>query len=130
MRGAFAVAALRTRRRRQVVERGYIRKSEAHKVRQRQRAGFSDVAERVAANVVVIRRVGKRADSHAIQHNPDDSFERGHRLPRRKVYSLAFMKEKSSSTATLGCVGFAAVIWSVADWIGTENHTAKSGCAT
>ena len=98
MRGAFAVAALRTRRRRQVIERGDIRKSEAHKVRQRQRARFSDVAERVAAHVVVIRGVGQRADPHAVQHNPDDSFERRHRLPRRKVYSLASMRETNGGT--------------------------------
>ncbi len=79
VRRAFAVAARRTRRRREMGQRRYVRQSEAHKARQRQRTQFSDVSERVAADVAVFAGVRQRADAHAVQHDPDDPFELSHR---------------------------------------------------
>ncbi len=94
MRGALAVAALRTRRSRKMGERRNIRETEAHKVRQRQRTRFSDVSQRVAAHVVVICCVRQRTDPNAVQNNPDDSFEWHHQYPSLKSIPPALWRRR------------------------------------
>jgi hypothetical protein len=62
-----------------------VGKAETHEIWQGQRTRFRDVAQRVAADVAVLGGVGKRADTDAVQDNPDDFLEwllsGGHDIP-------------------------------------------------
>jgi len=75
MRGAFAVATIRLRGRCEMRERRDIRQAQAHKIIQAQRPRFRHVAERVAADVIVIGSVRQRADPHTVEYDPKDAIE-------------------------------------------------------
>ncbi len=58
-------------------QRFQIAQSKLREIRQVQRTGASDMAQRVAAGIAVGRGVGHLADADAVEHDPDDTAEHG-----------------------------------------------------
>src|SRR5580692_9837052 len=74
-RCAFAKIPDRVRRRRKVVQRFDVRKSQADEIGETERTRASHVAERVPSHVAVVSRVREFTDSYAIQDDPDYPFK-------------------------------------------------------
>jgi hypothetical protein len=55
-----------------------IGKAEPDEIRKAQRAGFGNMAESAPAAVVVVGRVGQRANTNAVEYNPDDAVKTSH----------------------------------------------------
>src|SRR6266851_1528061 len=83
-RRSLAIRSKRSTRRRLMFQRCDVRQSEPHQVRDFQRPRFRDVPERVSADVIIVRRIREFADSHAVQHNPENSLELPH-IPASQV---------------------------------------------
>ena len=79
-----------------MVERRNIGQTQPDQIWKRQRARFRDVTQRVAARVSVLACVGKRANPHAVEHNPDDSFEHYRHSIKldKKEYTTAYLTDE------------------------------------
>jgi len=82
-----------------VIERRNFSKTQPDQIWQRHGPRFRDVPESVATGVVVLRGIGQRANSHAIQHNPEDSSKRRHGQPRWKYTAWPFWGKRRATAA-------------------------------
>src|SRR4029077_14148644 len=73
--------------RRLMFQRRDVRQTQSHQVWDFQRARFRNMPKCVAARVAIVRRGRKFPDSHAIQHDPENSFEFFHRRVPRTLFS-------------------------------------------
>src|SRR5260370_15970567 len=77
-RRSLSISPNRSSSRRLMFQRCDVRQSEPHQIRDFQRPRFRDVSERVSADVIIICRIRELADSHAVQHDPENSLELPH----------------------------------------------------
>src|SRR6516225_7028043 len=59
-------------------QRSDVRESECHQRWNFQRARLSNMAQRVAARIAVLFRIGQRSNPNAVEHDPDHAVKLGH----------------------------------------------------